>query len=106
MKLDTINSEKNLNFKIYVNKLSKPGSKIIFFQNLLGILFPKIIRLLKIQTIDIDATNFFHSVFREVIDYRTDHNVDKNDIAQTLMKARNDSVLNRDSAVDDGDGKS
>nr|QIU80468.1 cytochrome P450 monooxygenase CYP6CY49 [Aphis gossypii] len=97
MKLDTINSENNVNFKKYVNKLIKPNGKLLFFQYLLGTLFPKVIKLLKIQTIDVDATNFFRSVFREVIDYRTEHNVDRNDIAQTLMKARNDLVLNNES---------
>jgi cytochrome P450 family 6 len=93
MKLDIINSENNFNFKKYINRILKPNGKIIFFQNILGMLFPKIMKLLKIQTVDVDATNFFYSVFREVIDYRTKHNVDRNDIAQTLMKARNDLVL-------------
>jgi len=102
MKLDTINGENNVNFNKYVNKLLKPNGKLLFFQYLLGMLFPKVIKFLKIQTIDVDATNFFRSVFREVIDYRTEHNVDRNDIAQTLMKARNDLVRNNEST---GGGK-
>lgn len=92
IQLDTINSEYNLKFKNYVKKLLKPSGKVLFFQ-IFGMLFPKVIKLFKIQTTDADATNFFHSVFREVIDYRSEHNVDRNDLAQTLMKARNDLVL-------------
>jgi len=102
MKLDTINSEQNLNFKKYAEKLIKPSSNIFFFQNVFGTLYTKISRLLNIQATDVDATNFFHSVFKKLIDYRTEHNVDGNDIAQTLMKARNDLVLNSESAADDG----
>ncbi|XP_025206883.1 probable cytochrome P450 6a13 [Melanaphis sacchari] len=96
MKLDTIYND-NSSFRKNVKKLFKPSGKVIFLQ-ILEVLFPKIIKFLKLQTspVDIDAINFFHSVFGEVIEYRTKNNVVRNDLTQTLMKARQDLVINSD----------
>jgi len=96
MKLDTINND-NSSFRQNVKKVFKPSGKVIFAQ-ILGVLFPKIVKFLKLQTspVDVDAVNFFHSVFGDVIEYRTKNDVVRNDLTQTLMKARQDLVISSD----------
>jgi len=44
-----------------------------------------------------EATNFFYKVFADVIQYREEHNVIRNDLTQTLMQARKELVLKENS---------
>lgn len=40
---------------------------------------------------------YFTSSFQNVIEYREKNNIDRNDVAQTLMEARKELVLNNTS---------
>lgn len=60
--------------------------------------FPGLASLLRVQAFSVDATDFFHAVFSDVIRHRTENGVRRADITQTLMDARQDLV------VDDGGG--
>jgi len=44
-----------------------------------------------------EATNFFRKVFTDVINYRENHNVVRNDLTQTLLQARKELVLKENS---------
>jgi len=43
-----------------------------------------------------EATDFFQKVFTDVIQYREQHDVVRNDLTQTLMQARKELVLKED----------
>lgn len=61
---------------------------------------PWVIKVLKIQMFSAEATNFFHKVFTDVFKYREEHNVIRNDLAQTLMQARKELVLKKNSTAE------
>lgn len=94
LKLDTIANEKS-DFRKYVKEIISPGKRI-FLMQALSLLFPKVIKRLKLHSFPLDATNFFHSVINDVISYRTENNLVRNDLTQTLLDARKELVLNSD----------
>lgn len=102
LKLDTIKN-RDSDFRKYVSKLLGGGlSQSI--SHLILTFFPKIGKFLKLQIFPRDAFEFFHSVFCDVIKYRTENNVVRNDLTQTLLEAREELVLNGDSTGDDNEG--
>lgn len=56
-------------------------------------LSPKLIKILKINETSPEVLEFFNSVFQEVIKYRETNDLNRNDVAQTLMQARKELVL-------------
>ncbi|KAL5240684.1 hypothetical protein ACI65C_008094 [Semiaphis heraclei] len=99
MKLDTIKNDDS-DFRRYVNIMFKSTPKQMIVQVLLMIC-PWVIKVLKIQMFSAEATNFFHKVFTDVFKYREEHNVIRNDLAQTLMQARKELVLKKNSTAED-----
>lgn len=101
LQLDTISNDDS-EFKRYASNLFRNKSPLQIFKNILGMLFPSVAKAFRVQLFPADATEFFHSVFSDVIKHRTDNNVVRNDLAQTLMQARKDLVLNENLT---GEGK-
>jgi len=47
-----------------------------------------------------EATNFFHKVLTNVINYRENHKIVRNDLTQTLLQARKELVLKENSTAE------
>lgn len=60
---------------------------------MLSLISPKISNILKIKTSSPEVMEYFTSSFKNVIEYREKNNIDRNDVAQTLMRARKELVL-------------
>ncbi|XP_022170039.1 cytochrome P450 6k1-like [Myzus persicae] len=99
LKLDTIKNDDS-DFRRYAKRMFQNTPKQIIIQ-MLAIICPFIIELFNIQLFPVDATNFFYKVFTDVIDYREQHNVVRNDLTQTLMQARKELVSKDESTVED-----
>ncbi|CAI6365721.1 unnamed protein product [Macrosiphum euphorbiae] len=99
MKLDTIKNDDS-DFRRYVKILFKTTWRQVVVM-LLTMICPRVIRLLKIPMFSPEATNFFSKVFADVIKYREDHDVVRNDITQTLIQARKELVLQEISTTED-----
>jgi len=95
LKLGSIVDEDS-EFRKYGKQLFKPTFRQLII-TMLGMISPKIPNKLQIQQFSPDVISFFDSTFKEVITYREKNNINRNDVAQTLMQARNDLVLNNDS---------
>jgi len=102
LKLDTIKSNDS-DFRKYTSKLFDSGT-VQLIKNLILMFFPKFSKFFKIEVFPHDTTVFFHSVFSDVIKYRTENNIVRNDLTQTLLQARKELVLNNDLS-DDIEGK-
>jgi len=96
LKLDTIKNG-NSDFRKFGKKIFRANLKQLFIQALL-LVCPKLVFALKIKQFPEDASEFYESMFREVLEYRSRNNIIRNDVTQTLIQARNDLVLNNDSA--------
>ncbi|VVC31925.1 Hypothetical protein CINCED_3A000677 [Cinara cedri] len=99
LKLDTI-TDSDSNFRKYLNEIFGNNFKQTCIM-MLGMVFPKVVKFFKLRSFPLEASNFFYSVFTDVIDYRTKNSVVRNDLAQTLMEARKELVLNGDNATGD-----
>jgi len=96
LKLDTIKDDDS-DFRVYSKKLFRPSVRL-FVSHVLGVISPKILKIVKIKQFSPEVIDFYSSVLGEVIKYRETNNVDRNDVAQTLMHARKELVLNDDLA--------
>lgn len=102
LKLDTIKND-NSDFRKYTARLFDGG----FAQNIktfTALLVPKVAKFLKFKLFPRDAIEFFRSVFSDVIAYRTENNVIRNDLTQTLLQAKNESVQLNSNSVDEDKG--
>lgn len=97
LKLDTIKNE-NSDFRVHAKKIFHQSNFKLLFIHILLIVCPKLVKTLKLQIYPRDSSNFFYSVFSDVIKHRSEHNVVRNDLTQTLMQARTELVLNKNSA--------
>ncbi|CAH1726368.1 unnamed protein product [Aphis gossypii] len=95
LKLDTIKNG-NSDFRKFGKKLFQGNLKQLFIQALL-LVCPKLVFALKLKQFPEDVSEFYGSMFKEVLEYRSRNNVIRNDVTQTLIQARNDLVLNNDS---------
>lgn len=98
LKLDNIKNHDS-EFGKHTIKLFK-GDFSQNIRNFLLVFFPKLSKCFKLQTFPQDCTDFFKSVFSDVIKYRTENHVVRNDLTQTLLQARKDLVLNWNSTVE------
>nr|WOV89612.1 cytochrome P450 CYP6CY104 [Rhopalosiphum padi] len=103
LKLDTIKNG-NSDFRKFGRKIFQANLKQIFIQALV-MLWPKLVLALKLQQFPEDASEFYVSVFREVLEYRSRNKIVRNDVTQTLIKARNDLVLDKDGDVSTSENK-
>jgi len=91
LKLDTM-TDKDNEFRKYGRQIFKPTFRQLV-TTMLGLISPKLSNTLKIQQFTPEVIEFFNSIFKEVIEYRETNNVNRNDVAQTLMQARKELVL-------------
>lgn len=98
MKLDTIKNDDS-DFRRYTKKMFQSTPRQMIVQVLLMIC-PWVIKVLKIKIFSVEATNFFCNVFTDVFKYREEHNVIRNDLTQTLMQARKELVLKENSSIE------
>jgi len=96
LKLDSIKDDDS-DFRKYGKTIFQPSVRLLV-SLILGMLSPKISKIIKMQQFPPEAVDFYKSAFGEVIKYRETNNVDRNDVAQTLMHARKELVLNEDLA--------
>lgn len=96
LKLDTIKNE-NSEFRVHAKKIFQFSIRQKITHILLKV-YPKLVKTLKLQRYPSDSSIFFYSVFSDVIKYRNENNIIRNDFTQTLMQAREDLVLNKDLA--------
>ncbi|XP_022170026.1 uncharacterized protein LOC111033548 [Myzus persicae] len=99
MKLDTIKNDDS-EFRRYAKTIFQRTTKQIIVQAITTI-WPLVIKLFKLQMLPVESINFFHNVFTDVINYREEHNVIRNDLTQTLIQARKELVLNENSSAED-----
>lgn len=93
LKLDTIQNE-NSEFRKYTTQLFGNTGPIQMIRTIIGMLFPKFAKFIKLEITPREAVEFFQTVMSDVIKYRTEENVIRNDLTQTLMQAREDLVIN------------
>ncbi|KAF0741275.1 putative cytochrome P450 6a13 [Aphis craccivora] len=89
-------SDEGSEFRKYGKQLFKPKFRQLII-TMLGMISPKIPNKLKIQQLLPGVIDFSDSTFKEFITYREKNDINRNDVAQTLMQARNKFVLNNDS---------
>ncbi|XP_022167706.1 cytochrome P450 6k1-like, partial [Myzus persicae] len=92
LKLDAIKNDES-DFRRYIRLFFHSSWKQMIFR-VMAMTSPWVNKLLKLQMFSEEATNFFYKVFTDVVNYREKHNVVRNDLAQTLMQARKELVLN------------
>jgi len=95
LKLNSMKDEEN-EFRKYTKLILIPSFRAIFAKTL-TLISPKISNILKIKSISPEVMEYFTSSFQSVIEYREKNNIDRNDVAQTLMQARKELVLNNNS---------
>ncbi|XP_022165038.1 probable cytochrome P450 6a13 isoform X2 [Myzus persicae] len=101
LKLGSMTDEDN-EFRKFAKLIFKPSFRLIF-ANTLVMISPKISRILKINPTPPEVEDYFISSFRGVIEYREKNNVNRNDLAQTLMHARKELILNNNSYPEEMD---
>lgn len=103
LQLDTITADDSP-FRLYTANIFGTGGVWQTVKAMMCMFFPGPAKFLKLQLFPKDATDFFHSVMRDVMDYRTENHVIRNDLAQTLMQAREELVVGHDddSSMDEG----
>ncbi|XP_025406226.1 probable cytochrome P450 6a13 [Sipha flava] len=79
-------------FRKYSDKLSELSLQQQLSQMLI-MLCPKLVKFFKLKQFPEDTTQFYRAVFTDLIRYRHENNVVGNDVAQTLMQARKELVL-------------
>lgn len=92
LRLDTIAGEGSP-FRTYTAKLFGTGEVWQTVKSVTSMFFPVLAKFLKFNMFPKDATDFFHSIMRDVIDHRSENHVVRNDLTQTLMQAREELVV-------------
>lgn len=95
LKLDTIKNE-NSEFRKHAKKIFHRSNIKLFFIYIVLKVCPTLVKKFKFQVYPQDSSNFFYSVFNNVIKFRNENNVVRNDLTQTLMQARTELVLSKD----------
>lgn len=92
LKFNAVNDD-NSDFGKYGKILFTPSIWRLL-KELISLISPTLLRILKIKDFSPDAIYYLQSVFNESIMYRKKNNIVRNDFMQTLMQAENDLVLN------------
>lgn len=88
LKLDTVKNEDS-NFRLYGRKILKMSYRFLLAE----IVSPKILKLFGFKEFQPDASAFYESAFIEVIRYREANGIVRHDVAQSLIEARKELVL-------------
>lgn len=100
LKLDMI-ANSNSTFRLNVKKLITPNKRFLFVQ-IMRFLFPSAVKTLKLRSFPSGPVNFFHSVFNDVVEYRTKNNVVRNDVTQTSLEAKKQLILKNNDQLGEG----
>ncbi|KAE9535944.1 hypothetical protein AGLY_007845 [Aphis glycines] len=92
LKLDTVKNDDS-DFRKYGRQIIQTNFRIILIQ-ILSLMSPRLTKLLGISEFSPDASNFYESVLNEVIRYREANGIVRHDVAQSLIEARKQLVLN------------
>jgi cytochrome P450 family 6 len=85
----------------YGNKMFQSRIRQIVVQMLI-MLCPRLVQFFGLKQFPEDSINFYRAVFTDLIRYRHENNVVGNDVAQTLMQARKELVLDGGDLTDKG----
>jgi len=88
LKLDTVKNDDS-DFRLYARKILKMNFRFLLTETV----SPKILKLLGIAELSPEATAFYDSAFNEVIRYREENGIVRHDVAQSLIQARKELVL-------------
>uniref|UniRef100_A0A2S2NQB6 Cytochrome p450 n=1 Tax=Schizaphis graminum TaxID=13262 RepID=A0A2S2NQB6_SCHGA len=88
LKLDTVKKDDS-DFRFYARKILKMNFRFLLTETV----SPKILKLLGITEFSPEASAFFDSAFNEVIRYREENGIVRHDVAQSLIQARKELVL-------------
>ncbi|XP_001952450.1 probable cytochrome P450 6a13 [Acyrthosiphon pisum] len=88
LKLDTVKNEGS-DFRLYGRKILKLSFRFLLAE----MVSPKILKLLGVAEFPPDASAFYESAFKEVIRYREENGIVRHDVAQSLIEARKELVL-------------
>jgi len=94
LKLNAIKDDESL-FRKHGKAIFEP-SVWALLKELCLMIAPVLLKVIKVKDFPTDTTDFFHSVFKEMITYRLENKIVRNDIFQCLIQMRNDLVLNAD----------
>ncbi|XP_026815293.1 probable cytochrome P450 6a13 [Rhopalosiphum maidis] len=88
LKLDTVKNDDS-DFRVYARKILKMNFRFLLTETV----SPKILKLLGIAELSPEASAFYDSAFNEVIRYREENGIVRHDVAQSLIQARKELVL-------------
>uniref|UniRef100_A0A2H8TQ99 Cytochrome P450 6a2 n=1 Tax=Melanaphis sacchari TaxID=742174 RepID=A0A2H8TQ99_9HEMI len=92
LKLDTVKNNDS-DFRKYGKQIIQTNFRILFTQ-MLSLTSPRLTKLLGISEFSPDASAFYESALNEVIKYREANGIVRHDVAQSLIEARKQLVLN------------
>lgn len=95
LKLNTIKNDSS-DFRKYGKQIVQSNFRQLLV-HILESVSPKLMKILRLQSFPRKAADFYRSVISDVIKYRSDNNVVRNDVTQVIMQARKELVLNNDS---------
>lgn len=100
LQLNTVDDGDGRSARVFRDNVKKlfgsGGGRLRSVVQTLVAVFPRLASLFRVQAFSVEATDFFHAMFSDVIRYRTENNVYRADLTQTLMDARRDLVVDGD----------
>nr|NP_001352512.1 probable cytochrome P450 6a13 [Myzus persicae]ADL59603.1 cytochrome P450 [Myzus persicae]AHB52754.1 cytochrome P450 CYP6CY3 [Myzus persicae]AHB52755.1 cytochrome P450 CYP6CY3 [Myzus persicae]AHB52756.1 cytochrome P450 CYP6CY3 [Myzus persicae] len=92
LKLNSISDDESP-FRKYGKSIFIPSLRTLF-RELCLMVTPSLLKVVRVKDFPTDATDFFHSAFKETIAYRLENKIVRNDFVNCLMQARNELTLN------------
>nr|ATN95983.1 cytochrome P450 6CY18 [Aphis gossypii] len=86
-------------FRRFGKKAFEP-SFMYFLREILLMISPAILKIIRLSVFPTNTTEFFGSIFKETIEYREKNNIVRNDIVHALIQAHQDLVVNNNSSSD------
>ncbi|XP_025417942.1 probable cytochrome P450 6a13 [Sipha flava] len=93
LQLNTINDDQSP-FRRYGKTVFKPSLRVLLSQ-IAWMVSPALRRALHVYEIPLDTIEFFDNTFTDTVRYRERNNVVRDDLMQSLIKARDDLVVNK-----------
>ncbi|VVC35442.1 Hypothetical protein CINCED_3A011882 [Cinara cedri] len=92
LKMDSLVDESS-EFVKYGKTIFKPSLRVVF-REISVMINPVFLKILRIRDFPSEASNFFYNTFWNIMKYREENNIVRNDFVQILMQVRKDLVLN------------
>jgi len=99
LKLDATKDDGASSFRTYGKTIFGP-TIFYFLREILLMISPAILKIVRLPFFPHSATSFFGSVFRETMMYRKKNNIVRQDIVHALMQAHQDLVVNNSVSKD------